>query len=258
MKIIPIGCSFDNYSYLLICEQTGHAAVIDPTEFYPLYKAITDHNVTLRAVLCTHHHHDHIAGLNELMDEYKNIEVFGFQGDERRIPGLTRLLKDGDVVALGDLQGEVLHTPGHTAGSICYHVADALFVGDTLFGCGCGRLFEGTPEVMFASLMEKIAVLPDATSIFFGHEYTHVNVRFADSVVPGDPEVTKRLTETTAKRDQQQQTTPSTLLLEKLTNPFLRCNDRAFIAKVCDRLSCAEQTPLGAFTALREARNSFS
>ena len=141
MKVMTIECSFDNYAYLLICEQTGVAAVIDPSEFYPVYQVATRLGVEVRYILCTHHHHDHIGGIAELLDEYGKLPVFGFKGDRERIQGLTHTVEDEDEVLVGNLVGKVLHTPGHTAGSICYHFENSVFTGDTLFGCGCGRLY---------------------------------------------------------------------------------------------------------------------
>jgi len=259
MKVIPIPCAFDNYSYLLICEQTGAAAVVDPTEFYPVYKALDELGVRLSAILCTHHHHDHIGGMEELLAEYEaDVTVYGFRDDMHRIPGITQPVIDGDTVRVGDLFGSILHTPGHTTGSICYSFGDCLFVGDTLFGGGCGRLFEGTPAMMFASLMEKIFPLPDDTRIFFGHEYTALNLRFAASVEEGNLQLAERMRDVQTLRGQQLTTTPSILALEKATNPFLRCSDHEFVQRVCDTISCHDRTPLAAFTALRELRNNFS
>lgn len=258
MKVITIGCAFDNYSYLLICEDTGAAAVVDPTEFYPVQKVISENDVRLSGVLCTHHHQDHIGGLAELKTEYEDISVFGFRDDMHRIPGITHPVVEGDTVKVGNLSGTILHTPGHTTGSICYSFGDCLFVGDTLFGGGCGRLFEGTPAMMFASLMEKIFPLPGETKIFFGHEYTALNLRFAASVGESSPQLAERMQVVQELRSRQIPTTPSTLALEKVTNPFLRCNDHGFAARTCDAITCENNSPLAAFTALRELRNTFS
>jgi len=259
MKVITIPCAFDNYSYLLICEQTGAAAVIDPTEFYPIYKTLDESGARLSAILCTHHHHDHIGGMEELLAEYgADVAVYGFRDDMHRIPGITQPVVDGDTLKIGDLSGSVLHTPGHTTGSICYYFGDSLFVGDTLFGGGCGRLFEGPPAMMLESLMEKIFPLPDGTRIFFGHEYTALNLRFAASVEEGNRQLTERMQDVQTQCGQQQSTTPSILAVEKATNPFLRCGDQEFVQRVCDAITCYAPTPLAAFTALRELRNNFS
>lgn len=223
MRIIPLACGFDNFAYLLICETTRSAAVVDPTEPYPVWREVERAGVELRAVLCTHHHRDHVDGLEELLVEQPDLDVYGFHSDAARIAGLNRPLADGAVFQLGRLPVRVLHTPGHTTGSVCYQVGTALFTGDTLFGAGCGRLFEGTAATMFHSLTRKIAVLAPGTELYFGHDYTRQNLLFARMLEPENMAIERRLQDLAGPRNGSEQGV--TLWLESLTNPFLRCHE---------------------------------
>ncbi len=245
MKVIVVPCSFDNYAYIIICETTGKAAVIDPTEAYPVMMEIEKAGGKLVAVLCTHHHGDHVGDIETLKSEISELAVYCHISDEKRIYGANRLLKDGDRFPIGDLELAVLQTPGHTRGSISYQVHDLLFTGDTLFGAGCGRLFEGTPEKMHASL-NKLGRLPDTTKIYFGHEYTRQNLSFAVSIEPNNEAIASRLED--IENMGGEITSPSTLGLEKATNPFLRCTE--IVLPGCE-------TPLEVFTKLRQLKDSF-
>ncbi len=140
MKIITVPCSFDNYGYLIICEETGDAAIVDPAEFYPISCELERLGVRLRSIYCTHHHADHIGGLDDFLNQFPGLPVYGHESDKRRIRGMNCSLTDGDKIQVGNIQGQVMHTPGHTTGSICFLLEDALFTGDTLFSAGCGRL----------------------------------------------------------------------------------------------------------------------
>ncbi len=254
MKIIPIPCSFDNYSYLLICEQTDKAAVVDPTEAYPLMVALENYKVELSVILCTHHHHDHIGGAENLQAEYSGIETICYQGDKHRIPMADTYVDHGGSIQFGAQTGRVVHTPGHTTGSICYHFDGHLFVGDTLFGGGCGRLFEGSPEQMHTSLQQQIAILPDETKVYFGHEYTRTNLNFALTVDPDNPDIHRRLDYLT---DNSAISTPSTIALEKQTNPFLRADSEIIKTTLQIKYGAKVEDPLEVFTLLRQMRNSF-
>lgn len=257
MKIISIPCSFDNYSYLIICEATNKAAVVDPAEFYPVVQEIQGAGVSLQAVYCTHHHADHVGGLDELSEEYPGLPVYGHESDQRRIPKMSCGLTDGGKIRVGNITGQVLHTPGHTTGSLCYLVEDALFTGDTLFSSGCGRLFEGSPKQMFDALNNRIKLLPPDTRVYFGHEYTVQNLKFAAIVEPNNQVVRQRLTQTTVLREKGQLTTPSTLQIEGETNPFLRCAEKGIIDSVVKKGMGEALDPLSIFTALRRLRDSF-
>ncbi len=257
MKIITIPCSFDNYSYLIICEATGAAAVVDPAEYYPVLEEIQGAGVTLTAVYCTHHHADHVGGLADLCAEFPGLEVYGHDSDRKRIQGMNRALTDGSKIRIGRISGQVLHTPGHTLGSICYLVEDVLFTGDTLFGSGCGRLFEGSPKQMYDALYNKIKPLPQPTKIYFGHEYTVHNLKFASFIEPDNQAVAARLQQAVSQREKGRLTTPSTLQLESETNPFLRCAEQGVIATMAEKGIGQALDPLAIFTAIRRLRDSF-
>lgn len=255
MKVIPIACSFDNYSYLLICKQSGQAAIVDPTEAYPLMVALEKNEVVLKTIFCTHHHHDHIGGIEDLQAEFSGFNIVCYRGDKNRIPIADTYVDHDDHIQIGEQIGRVLHTPGHTSGSICYFFNDHLFVGDTLFGGGCGRLFEGTPEQMHTSLSKQIAVLPDETKVYFGHEYTRTNLEFALTVDPDNIDVQHRLTEL---QGTSTISTPSTIALEKRTNPFLRADADDIRNILQTKYGVQVNSSLDVFTTLRQMRNSFS
>jgi hydroxyacylglutathione hydrolase len=257
MKIVSLPCSFDNYGYLIICEETGEAAIVDPAEFYPLSCEIERSGVRLQSIYCTHHHADHIGGLEDLLDEFPGLSVYGHESDERRIPGMNHLLTDGSEIQIGNIKGQVIYTPGHTSGSICYQVEDALFTGDTLFGAGCGRLFEGSPQQMYDALNRRIKPLPPQTKVYFGHEYTIQNLKFADFIEPDNELVRQRLELAVGARENGQLTTPSTLKLECETNPFLRCEEEGVIGSVTEKLLGEAVDPVSVFTALRRVKDSF-
>jgi hydroxyacylglutathione hydrolase len=227
MKIISIPCGFNNFTYVLICEQTRTAAAVDPTEAFPVWREAEAAGGQLVAVLCTHHHQDHIGGLEDLLGEQPDLAVYGYNGDADRVPGMNRFLVDGDGISIGKIRGRALHTPGHTTGSICYHFDNVLFTGDTLFGAGCGRLFEGTATEMYRSLTRKILPLADDTLLYFGHEYTEQNLLFAEIIEPANLAIQRRLRAVRENKVLNIHSTPSTLIEEKMTNPFLRCSEKS-------------------------------
>lgn len=218
IQIIPISAFEDNYLWLLV--HGTYAAVVDPGDAQPVLDYLKQHHLTLCAILCTHHHGDHVGGNRELLRHYQ-VPVYG--PAHENIPGRTHALVDGDIVRLPELAVDltVFDVPGHTAGHVAYYGAESLFCGDTLFACGCGRLFEGTPQTMYQSL-SKIASLPDATQIYCAHEYTLDNIRFAKVVEPTNPDLLERERHDQESRANNQPTVPSRLDLEKRTNPFLR------------------------------------
>lgn len=257
MKIVTLPCSFDNYAYLVICEETGEAAIVDPAEFYPLFCEIESSGVRLKSIYCTHHHADHIGGLEDLLGEFPGLNVYGHESDKRRIRGMNCLLTDGDTFQIGNIEGRVMHTPGHTSGSLCYLAQDCLFTGDTLFGAGCGRLFEGTPTQMYHGLNTRIKSLPPETRMYFGHEYTAHNLKFANFVEPGNQKVTRRLEQVTRQREKEEVTTPSTLAIECDTNPFLRCEEDGVVKMVGEKFVGENLDPISVFAALRRLKDSF-
>ena len=257
MKVITIPYSFDNYAYLIICEKTGDAAVVDPGEYYPVYRELKKHEIQLKAVFCTHHHGDHIGGLRELCDEFDGIAIYGSAEDSGRIPGMNFPLTEKSTVSIGEITGQVLATPGHTRGSICYSFKDHLFTGDTLFGGGCGRLFEGTALDMYESLNGKLRKLPKETKVYFGHEYTSQNLKFARFVEPGNIAIAQRLAEIDNKQGTPLMTTPSTMQLECATNPFLRCEEEGVAQKAAEQSHVDPLDPLAVFTVIRKMKDSF-
>jgi hydroxyacylglutathione hydrolase len=257
MKVIVIPHSFDNYAYLIICEKSGEAAVVDPGEFYPVNSELKKHEIRLGAVYCTHHHGDHIGGLAELRKEYDGIRVYGSAEDVGRIPGMNCLLTEESEICIGETAGRVITTPGHTRGSICYSFNEHLFTGDTLFGGGCGRLFEGSPKEMYESLNVKLKEFGMDTKIWFGHEYTTQNLKFAKFVEPDNSAVDKRLAEIEKIQRGLLISTPSSMQLECETNPFLRCGEEGVVKTVAERSSIDSLDPLVVFTAVRKMKDNF-
>jgi hydroxyacylglutathione hydrolase len=218
MSVTPIPCLTDNYAYLVTCDETKRSAIVDPSEAAPVLAAASGARVD--AIWNTHHHWDHVGGNEELVKKLGVGEVCGHASDRGRIAGQTRFLEEGDRFELGRLRVRILHIPGHTTGAVAYvvegdGVAPAVFTGDTLFVAGCGRLFEGTSEMMFASLA-KLAALPDETRVYCGHEYTKKNLAFAAHVEPDNADVAR------AARDLRVPSVPSTIAAEKRINPFVR------------------------------------
>ena len=243
----------DNYIYLLHDPATGATAAVDPAEAEPVTDALARRNWTLSHILVTHHHHDHVGGVNALK-RMTGCRVVGAGRDRARIPGLDQAVADGDTVAVGAATALVLDTPGHTIGHVCYHFADecALFCGDTLFSLGCGRMFEGDAPGMWASLT-RLRALPPETRVYCAHEYTQANGRFARAIETGNPALAARLAEIDDLRAAGRPTIPSTIGMERDTNPFLRA-DRPEIAAA---LGLATTDPASVFAALRRRKDTF-
>ena len=212
----------DNYGYLVHDPDTGATAAIDTPEVAAIEKALAEKGWKLTHIFNTHHHFDHAGGNAELKAQY-HCQVVGPKGEKDLIPGIDRAVGQDDIVELGSKQARVIEVPGHTRGHVAYSFADdhVVFVGDTLFALGCGRLFEGTPQQMWASL-SKLMELPDDTTVYCAHEYTQANARFALSVEPHNATLVARAKEIDEKRARGEWTVPTTIGLEKATNPFLR------------------------------------
>jgi hydroxyacylglutathione hydrolase len=256
MKIETIPVMGDNYAYLVICEETGQAAAVDPADPGEVADRVQQLGLRLTQIWNTHHHFDHTGGNQELISG-RQLRVVGHESDAGRIPGLNESVKHGAEIELGSLTARVLHTPGHTMGAVCYLVQDVLLTGDTLFGGGCGRLFEGQPADMYRSLNQVLGELPDKTWVYFGHEYTEKNLGFARLVEPKNPRLQQRFERCHQYRDADQPTTPSTLGIERQTNPFLRCESPEIRETIAGRYPGDELTPLQVFTRLRQMRNSW-
>lgn len=250
LEIIPIPAFQDNYIWLL--KRGAHAAVVDPGDAAPVIATLKDLSLTLDAILITHHHSDHIGGVAELLKHWPKTNVYAPKREQYNFP--HQAVGENDVVQLKTLNLDltVMETPGHTLGHVVYYGANMLFCGDTLFGAGCGRLFEGTPEQMYHSL-QRLAKLPKNTAVYCTHEYTEHNLRFARSLDLGNAALAMRQVDAAALRLAGKPTLPSNIGLELETNPFLRCHTAAI-----QLASSANNTnSLAVFAAIREMRNHY-
>ena len=261
LKVIPVPAFNDNYLWLLC--RGDDAIVVDPGDAAPVERALRDRGLTLRAILLTHHHADHVGGVQALLAARDDpLPVYGPATEA--IAGVTRRLQEGDRVSIDALavSFDVLDVPGHTRGHIAYvsavdgDEAPLLFCGDTLFAAGCGRLFEGTPSQMHASLT-KLAALAPTTKVFCAHEYTLANLRFAQAVEPASDDLARRMAEATATRGRGEPTLPSTIALERATNPFLRAEQPSVRAAAERRAAGASASAVATFTALRQWKDAF-
>ncbi len=241
----------DNLGVLIHDPATGHTACIDAGEEAPIVAALEAKGWGLTDILVTHHHGDHIAALSTLKARFSARVVAPF-ADRHRIPDIDLSVKEGDRIMVGEVAFDVIETPGHTSGHIAYYSAaeSILFAADTLFSLGCGRLFEGTPQDMWTSL-NKLAALPDETKLYCGHEYTLSNARFAVRFDPDNAALLKRVAEVEALRAKGEFTIPSTIGLEKATNPFLRAGEKA----LAEAVGLVGYPVVDVFAALREAKN---
>lgn len=253
IKVHMFPCLQDNYGFLLHCTQTGVTATVDTPEVQPIEAALEAQGWTLTHVLNTHHHFDH-AGGNEELKARHGCTIVGPRADAERIPGIDVAVGEGDIYEFGDIQLQVFDVPGHTRGHIAFYCAEAgaAFVGDTIFALGCGRLFEGSPEQMWTSI-QKLMALPDNTQIYCAHEYTQSNARFALTVDPENSALRQRATEIDEARKQGQATVPTTLGLEKATNPFLR----PMAASLRNTLGMSDADDVAVFAETRNRKDNF-
>lgn len=257
MKIHTVPCLKDNYAYVVVCEKTRQSAIVDASEAGPVIAAARSLGVAPRDIWCTHHHMDHVGGNEEVVRALGVADVVGHVSDKGRIPGQTKWSDTGDTMTLGALEVRMFHIPGHTLGAICYAVTDgdetALFTGDTMFAGGCGRLFEGTPAQMHASLQAIAAVGPRAL-VYCGHEYTESNLRFAAHVEPKNAAITKAQARAAALRAEGKPTVPTRIEDELATNPFLRTGSAELRATLGIAADAGAAAALG---AVRSAKDSF-
>jgi len=253
INISPIPAYSDNYIWLI--EFGDHqAVVIDPGDAAPVQQALQQRGLQLAAILVTHNHWDHINGIETLLGHYQ-VPIYGPSSGQT--PGLTHPCIAGQHIQIADLDLKVMEVPGHTQDHIAFYGHHVLFCGDTLFAAGCGRLLGGSAEQLHDSL-NKIAKLPIDTHIYCTHEYTMDNLKFAQTVEPGNRQIMQRLTTEAEKRQQGRPTLPSTLQLELATNPFLRCQSDEVISSA-ERFSAKTLTsPAQVFKTLRYWRDGFS
>ncbi|MDE2133071.1 MAG: hydroxyacylglutathione hydrolase [Alphaproteobacteria bacterium] len=247
LRIEPVGCLADNYAYLV----SGDAvcAVVDPSEPGPVETALKGRQLT--HILNTHHHWDHTGG-NGALKQTHGAVVVGPQKDRDRIPGIDVGVEGGRGWSFGAHPVRILEVPAHTRGAIAFVFPNAVFTGDTLFAMGCGRLFEGTPAMMHASLA-KLMTLPDDTQVYCGHEYTLNNARFALTLEPGNKDLQARMRAVAAARAKGEPTVPSSIGLEKRTNPFLRTSS----AEIRAALNLETADAVEVFAEIRRRKDAF-
>lgn len=250
-EIVIIPCLSDNYAYL-IKDDVG-LCLIDAPEAGPIIDTLETRGWSLDHLLITHHHHDHVGGIADLRAKY-GCQVTGPKAETDKLPLLDRAVIEGDVIGNGTLQAHVLEVPGHTLGHIAYYFPDlsAVFTADSLMTFGCGRVFEGTMEMMWNSL-SKLAALPPDTRVYTGHEYTMSNARFAQTIEPQNPDLISRITAVEALRAQGQPTVPTTLAEERATNPFLRAAE----PQIQSNLNMVGADPARVFAEIRRRKDTF-
>ena len=234
MKIQIIPCLKDNYSYLIIDEKSNIACVVDPSEAEPIIKYLEDTQIKLKFILNTHHHYDHVGGNKRLKEKY-GASVVGYKGDKERIPEIDILVSDQETWIYKNFEAKIIHIPGHTIGHICFYFYknDSVFTGDTLFSLGCGRIFEGTYEQMFDSLM-KLKELPEKTKIFCGHEYTLQNSKFCLTHDKNNQNLKTKIDDIKVKLKAGLSSIPSTIKDELECNIFLRSHNVKTFSKLRD------------------------
>jgi hydroxyacylglutathione hydrolase len=246
-------CLKDNFGVLLHDPESGATAAIDAPEAAAVEAALRAKDWRLTDILVTHHHHDHTGGIEELKERHR-CRVVAPDAEAAGIPQVDETVREGDNVMVGKLAARVIETPGHTGGHISYAFAreKLVFVGDTLFSIGCGRVIEGTPEMMWQSLL-KLRALPDDTQIYCGHEYTQANVRFAKTIEPANAALLKREQAVARLNAAQRPTIPSTMGEEKAANPFLRAD----VPELAQSLGLAGAPAWQVFAEIRERKNKF-
>jgi hydroxyacylglutathione hydrolase len=246
-------CLKDNYGVLLHDPESGATAAIDAPEAAAIEAALKATGWKLTDILVTHHHADHTDGIQELKDKYK-CRVVAPAAEADKIPGVDLAVREGDKVTVGKLTANVIETPGHTNGHIAYwfHADKLAFVGDTLFSIGCGRIIEGTPGMMWRSLL-KLRDLPDDTKIYCGHEYTAANIKFARTIEPNNAALAAREAEAKQQLADGKPTIPVTIGNEKKENPFLRAD----VPEVAAGIGMADKQPAQVFAEIRARKNKF-
>jgi hydroxyacylglutathione hydrolase len=252
LTITTIPALQDNYIWLL--QRERHAVAVDPGEAAPVLDYLHKNGLQLNAILCTHRHHDHVDGIEQLRRVY-NVPVYGRSHPKN--PHITHDLREGDHLHIEviDAMFDIIEVPGHLDDHIAFIAPQMVYCGDVMFGAGCGRNFEGTPAQLHHSL-QRLAALPGDTLVYCAHEYTAYNLPFALACEPTNPEIQRRIVDTRFLLEQNQPTVPFTIELEKATNPFLRCTSQELMQTLQAR-GLADNSELAVFTALREWRDHF-
>ncbi len=253
LEIITLPCLSDNYAFLIHNPASGETALVDAPEAGAVKAALAERGWGLDWILLTHHHWDHVDGVAELREAY-GAKVIGAEADAHRLPPLDKAVEDGGTFSLMGEEVQVMDVSGHTVGHIAYYIpgAAAVFTADSLMALGCGRLFEGTPQQMWASL-SRLAALPPQTVVYSGHEYTQANAGFAVTVDPGNPALQERARDIARAREKEIPTVPSSLQLELDTNPFLRAADSAIRA----HLGMEDAEDAEVFAEIRKRKDNF-
>lgn len=253
LELVTLPALSDNYTYLLHDADSGATACIDVPEAQPILDALQSRGWTLTEIWLTHHHHDHIGGVEDLL-KFCDAKVTGAKADRHRLPPLNREVADGDRFEFGGEFIDVLDVSGHTVGHVAFVAAESgyAFTADSLMALGCGRLFEGTAEQMWDSL-QKLAALDPETLICSGHEYTQANARFAITIDPDNADLKARIERINSMRERNEPTVPCKLSAEVATNPFLRAADPAIQA----RLDMIGAAPVDVFAEIRARKDRF-
>jgi hydroxyacylglutathione hydrolase len=256
LQIVAIPALNDNYIWALINPKHHCALIVDPGDAEPVITFLHHQQLTLQGILVTHHHWDHVNGVEKLLQIYQ-VPVYG--SPENPFHAISHRVVSGQTLGMNDRfpSFQIIAIPGHTLDHIAYDAQDHLFCGDTLFAGGCGRLFEGTPEQLYTSL-QKIAALPDHTKLYCAHEYTLDNLRFAYHVEPTNQAILERIAQVKALRKQGIPSIPSLLHEEKLTNPFLRCTIPEIMQQAERYAQHKLSNPIAVFATLRAWKNNFS
>ena len=253
LEIVTVPCLQDNYAFLAHDPASGETALVDAPDAPPILAKLHTLGWKLSHVLLTHHHPDHVDGLPDILVTHP-ARVIGAKADEHRLPKLDQMVVEGDTFYIGGEPVEVLDVSGHTVGHIAFYMpkSDAVFSADSLMALGCGRLFEGEPAQMWASL-SKLAALPNETVVYSGHEYTQSNAKFALTIDPDNADLQDRVADINRARAAEEPTVPSELALEKATNPFLRAADPAIRAQ----LGMENSEPAAVFAEIRARKDRF-
>lgn len=253
LEILTVPCRTDNYAFLLHNDKTGETALVDAPEAAPIEAVLSERGWTLDYILITHHHYDHVDAVEPLRAR-NAAQVLGAEADAHRLPPLDQALKEGETLIFLGEELRVMDVSGHTVGHIAFHFpqSNAVFTADSLMALGCGRLFEGTPKQAFDSLC-ALASLPEDTIVYSGHEYTQANAKFALTIEADNPALIQRVADINAARDAGRPTVPSSLALERATNPFLRADQPG----IKTALGLEDQDALAVFTEIRQRKDNF-